>query len=100
MVRRISLNDAQRDLAALLDGLRAYDDSVIMERDGTPVGVIIPPHVFARLKEEHERNWQLILQERNTHLDPDEVYREVTQIVEEVRQERYEEREAAASNRR
>ncbi len=100
MVRRISVDDAQNELAALLESIRAYDDSIIVERDGTPIGIIIPPHVFARLEEEHERDWKLILQERNTHLDPDEVYREVTEIVEEVRQERYEEREVAASNRR
>lgn len=100
MVRRISVDEARDQLPALLDSIRAYQDSVIVERNGTPVGVIIPPHVFARLEEERERDWALILQERNTDLDPDEVYREVTAIVEAVRQEQYEERERTASDRR
>lgn len=47
------------------------------------------------------RMWQVIDQigERNQHLDPDGVYRHVTEVVEEVRQERYEREQRAAAER-
>ena len=53
-------------------------------------------------KKTREELWAVIqqVQERNDHLDPDEVYADVTRIVEEVRQEMYEERQRAARDRR
>jgi hypothetical protein len=40
-----------------------------------------------------ERFWEIVeqIRARNAVTDPDEVYREVTEVVEEVRQEMYEE---------
>jgi len=59
----------------------------------------------ARAEEARQRaaDWAIIerIGERNKHLDPDEVLRHVTEIVEEVRQELYEEEQRAkAAHRR
>ena len=45
-----------------------------------------------RREDVRERFWEIIgeIRARNADTDPDEVYREVTEVVEEVRQERYE----------
>ena len=51
--------------------------------------------------ENRKRLWTLIQQigERNADMDPDEVMRIVTEVVEEVRQERYEREQCAARSR-
>lgn len=54
-----------------------------------------------RQAEDKERFWQLIQEigERNADQDPDEVMGVVTEIVEEVRQERYEREQTAKRGR-
>jgi hypothetical protein len=49
-----------------------------------------------------QRYWAAVdrIQERNADKDPDEGYRFVTEVVEEVRQERYERERAAAEHSR
>ena len=51
--------------------------------------------------ENRERFWKVIqkIGERNADKDPDEVLRIVTEVVEEVRQERYEREQCAARSR-
>jgi hypothetical protein len=69
--------------------------------------VEIEPDLEEQLWAEEERqraeDWAIIDQigERNKHLDPDEVLRHVTEVVEEVRQELYErEQQKQPANRR
>ena len=65
--------------------------AVIVERKGKPVAVVISPDEYARYHQaEEERRWQVVerIQERNADKDPDDVLRDVTETVEEVRQER------------
>ena len=51
-----------------------------------------------RRQQQWERFWQAVdrVRERNADKDPDEVYRIVTEAVEEVRQEHYEREQRAA----
>ena len=77
-----------------------------MRKQGNTI-VEIEPDLEEQLRAEKERqraeDWAIIerIGERNKHLDPDEVLRHVTEVVEEVRQELYEEeqREKAAHRR-
>ncbi len=57
--------------------------------------------VARRQAEDRERFWELVQEigEQNADEDPDEVYRFVTEIVEEVRQERYEREQCAKRGR-
>ena len=64
--------------------------------DGETVAALIGPEEFERSTEAVvERAWESIqrIKDRNADKDPDEIYRIVTEIVEEVRQEMYEERQ-------
>jgi hypothetical protein len=70
-------------------------ERVAMRKQGNTI-VEIAPDLEEQLQAEKERqraeDWAIIDQiaERNKHLDPDEVLRHVTEVVEEVRQELYE----------
>lgn len=57
--------------------------------------------VARRQAEDRERFWEIVeeVRARNADKDPDEVYRVVTEIVEEVRQERYEQEQCAKRSR-
>ena len=57
--------------------------------------------VAQRQAEDKARFWEIVeeIRARNADKDPDEVYREVTAIVEEVRQERYEREQCAKRGR-
>ena len=57
--------------------------------------------VEQRREEARERFWKAVeeIGERNADKDPDEVLRVVTEIIEEVRQERYEREECAKRGR-
>lgn len=67
-------------------------EAIIVERKGKPFAVVVSPEHFEKIREQEEQAWRVIeqLQERNTDKDPDEVLRDVTETVEQVRQEMYE----------
>ncbi len=104
MPRSISAPDAQ---AAFNDLLADVQDGMPTEivQNGQRVAVMISAKAFDRYwDQEAAADWAIIdeMRRRNAHLDPDEVLAEVTEVVEEVRQERYEaeQRLAAESSRR
>lgn len=92
VVRRISARDAQAHFADLLGLVYSTQEPVIVERKGKPVAVVISPAQWERLERQRQRAWETIdrLRARNADQAPDAVYRDVTAVVEEVRQERYE----------
>ena len=68
---------------------------MIFEKSGRPVAVLISPEQWERYQQQtRERFFAAVdrLQERNREMDPEEVERDVTEAVEEVRRERYERR--------
>ncbi len=71
-------------------------------KQSQPTTVVSPEVVERRQREARERAWAVIerIGERNADKDPDEVLRDVTEAVEEVRQELYEEKRRAAADRR
>lgn len=67
------------------------------------IGPDLDEHVRVEQERQRAEDWAIIDQigERNKHLDPDEVLRHVTEVVEEVRQELYErEQQKQPANRR
>lgn len=62
-----------------------------MKKKGKTVAVVVSPVQFKQLEKIKAEGWAVIdeLRVRNTDKDPDEVYKEVTKVVEEVRQEMY-----------
>jgi prevent-host-death family protein len=103
MVKTISTSQVRANVDELFESVQDVDQTVIVEDRGKPVAVVISPEKYERLVDpEAATDWAVIhaMQERNAHLDPDEVLREVTEIVEEVRQEMYEERVRAAQGGR
>jgi prevent-host-death family protein len=95
VVRRMSTKEARANFADLLGLVYYTKEPVIVERKGKPVAVVINPTDFEEFQQlAKERLFQTIreIQERNADKDPDDVLRDVTEAVEEVRQERYEQR--------
>jgi prevent-host-death family protein len=98
MVRRVSEDDVREHLAELLKSVSDTREPFVVERDGHPLAVVISPEQFALVEQKIEDAWSVIdaLQERNAGADPEEILREVTSVVEAVRQERYERRQTAS----
>jgi prevent-host-death family protein len=103
MVKTLSTSQVRADVDELFASVQDADQTVIVEDRGRPVAVVISPEKYERLVDpEPAEDWAVIhaMQQRNADLDPDEVLREVTEIVEEVRQEMYEERLRASQGGR
>jgi PHD/YefM family antitoxin component YafN of YafNO toxin-antitoxin module len=99
MGRTMTLQDASRDFATLVTTIDPTNETVIIDENGTALAVVLSFEEFQELS--RERAWAIIrqVQERNADKDPDEILREVTEIVEEVRQEQYDRERAATANR-
>jgi prevent-host-death family protein len=87
MQRTVSDETARQRLTELLDGVFERGDEVIIERAGTPVGVVIPPERYASIRASRERLRELIdeVREDNQGVDPDQVGRDVEAAVEALR---------------
>ena len=99
--KTMSVREARAKFSDLLGSVHYTNQPVIIERNGKPYAVVISPAQFAAIEAQAKRDWELIerIGERNTHLDLDEAEAELTRIVEEVRQEMYEERQRIAAHR-
>lgn len=100
MARTLSTQEAKSQFDELARSLAATREAVIIEDRGRPVMVVIAPEDYERLRQGDERERLLVALEeigqRNADLDPGEVLRDVTETVDAVRQELYEERQRAA----
>jgi hypothetical protein len=73
---------------------------------GKPTAAVIAPEVGEEVEKQRDarwgRFWQTVdrIRERNADKDPDEILRDVTAVVEEVRQEHHERARREASGRR
>lgn len=95
MVRCMSAKEARDNFADVLGTAYYKGEPVIVEKKGKPFAVVISPQQYEQYeqirKDQEQALWKVVdeLRERNRDKDPDDVLREVTEIVEEVRQERY-----------
>ena len=92
LVKRITTQDAQQNILEVLGTVHTTKEAVIVEKEGEPFAVVVSPEEYQQLQQQKERGFAAIhrIQERNADKDPEEVFRDVTTVVEAVRQERYE----------
>lgn len=90
-MRIMSVRDARANFSELLGSVYYTNNPIVVEKKGKTVAVVVSPVHFKQLEKIKAEGWAVIdeLRARNTDKDPDEVYREVTKIVEEVRQDMY-----------
>jgi len=90
-MRTMSVRDARANFSELLGSVYYTNNPIVVEKKGKTVAVVVSPVQFKQLEKIKAEGWAVIdeLRARNTGKDPDEVYREVTKITEEVRQEMY-----------
>lgn len=91
LIKRISTQEARANFSELLGSVYYTNNPVIVERKGKPFAVVISPKQYEGLRREQAKAWAAIdqIQKRNKDKDPDKVLADVTEIVEQVRQERY-----------
>ena len=92
MTKRLSVREARANFSDLIGAVYYTREPVIVEKKGKPVVVMISPDQYAGFEQYVKSRFNDAVEElrrRNSDKDPDEVYREVTAIVEEVRQQQY-----------
>ena len=96
----LSLKEAQERLPELIDQIASNRDCPIaVTVDGQEKLLIVDPRHYELMRRLWDNHWEAVreLQERNADADPDEIYRTVTELVEEVRQQRYDARTASSA---
>jgi prevent-host-death family protein len=99
MVKTMSAPDAQANFTDVIGAVRESHEAVVVEQNGEAIAVVISPEDFAKLQRSAEEGWWASIQrvqDRNADKDPDEVLRDVTELVEEVRRERRARRQSNA----
>ena len=99
--RRMSAREARANFSDLLGMVYYNREPVIIEKKGRPFAVVINPEQYAVFEKQIEKAWATgdRGRERNADKDPEEVLRDVTAVVEQVRQERYERSKKAKTTR-
>ena len=100
LTKRISAKEARDNFSDLLGSVQYGGNPVIVEKKGRPFAVVISPEDFERFQEiVREQFFETVreIQQANKDADPDQVLRDVTEVVEAVRQERYERKTARRS---
>src|SRR5262245_2331223 len=92
MARTVRAREAESTIGQLIDLVAATKEAVIVEEAGEAKAVLISPEDLQRFPPAEDDPWAVIdrIRARMPDRDPDDVLREVTEIVEEVRPERYE----------
>ena len=91
---RMSAREARANFSDLLGRVFYTRQPVIIEKKGRPFAVVISPQDYESLWKEREQAFAVVdsIRERNSDQDPEEVEKDVTAVVEAVREEMYEKR--------
>jgi prevent-host-death family protein len=95
VTKRLSVKDARANFSDVLGTVFYGKEPVIVERKGRPMAVIISPEQWEQYQRRVKEGFLEAIdriQERNLDKDPDEVERDVAEVVEEVRRSRHESR--------
>ncbi len=95
MPTHMSAKEARDKFSEVLNRAYYQREAMFVERQGKAVAVVVSPADFERYQQlARERFFQVVdrVQERNAAQDPDEVLRDVTEAVDEVRLEAYDRR--------
>jgi prevent-host-death family protein len=90
----VNVTEARDNLSELLGRVKFGEDTVTIEKKGKPYAVIMSPDEYERYKDIAKKALQSTIdaiQANNVNANDEEVLEDVTQTVESVRQERYEE---------
>ena len=93
MVTRLTVEEARANFTEVLSRVRQGDRAEIVDADGTALAVMMSPLDLERYEERTRRDFFDIVADihaRNWDVDPDEVLRDVTAVVEEIRKGRHE----------
>lgn len=91
--RRISAKEARDNFTDLLGTVYYGKEAVVVEKQGRPFAVVISPEQYERFKiVAKDRFFEIVseIQAKNKNVNPKKVLRDVTKVVEEVRQDLYE----------
>ena len=97
MSKHVTVETLGDDLLGLLGRVKEGDEPVIIDEDGAAVAVLISPEQYQRYHEQVDGRFREAvaeLRQRNIDKDPDDVLRDVTAAVEEVRRQRHERKNA------
>lgn len=91
MPKHMSSKEARERFSDLLGSVYYTKEPVIVEKKGKPVAVVISPEQYEAMQKEEERLWRVVdqIRARNADNDPDDVFQDITTIVDEVRKNRY-----------
>lgn len=94
LTRRMTAKEARDNFTDLLGIVYYSKEPVIVEKKGRPFAVVISPEDYELIREAAQGLFFKAvreIQQDNQGVDPDEVMRDVTVAVEEVRRSHYEE---------
>jgi len=103
VTKHVSVGEARANLSDLIGTVYYGNEPVVVERKGKPMAVLISPEQYEQYQAQvKERFFSAVdaVQRLNVDEDPDEVLRDVTEIVDQVRQERYDRKQQANSGDR
>jgi PHD/YefM family antitoxin component YafN of YafNO toxin-antitoxin module len=86
----MTTREASQNFFEVIASIGDSEETLIVDDAGETVAVVLSPEAYQKMA--YDRFWATVdrIRERNADKDPDEVYQDVTAVVEEVRQERYE----------
>lgn len=91
-ITTINVTQARDNLAEILGRVRFGEETITIEKKGKPYAVIINPEELKRYQEIAKKafsNTVSDIQAKNIAVNENELVEDVTKVVEEVRQERY-----------
>ena len=102
MVRRVSSRDARAQFADLIGEVYYGNETVIIERKGKPMAVVLSPSAYEALTKEAAADWAVVdgVRARNADKTEEEVLADATAAVVEVRTARRERARKAPARRR
>jgi len=89
----ITAKEARDNFSDLLGMVYYGKESVIVEKQGRPFAVVVNPEQYEKFKQiAKERFFETVdkIQAKNKNVSPKKVLKDVTRVVEEVRQNLYE----------
>jgi prevent-host-death family protein len=93
VTKRMSVKEARENFSDVLGLVYYGKESVIVERKGKPMAVLISPEQYERYERQVMERFGQVLNELHTvnaNTDPDEIQHDIDEAVEEVRREQYE----------
>ncbi len=92
ITKRMTAKEARDNFTDLLGAVYYGKEPIIVEKKGRPFAVVISPDEYLRYKKAaKERFFELVdeVQTRSKDLDVEQVLKDVTKAVEEIRQKHY-----------